>query len=184
MLNRKFIPWVIVACLCVLLILLLVRDSRVAPTIIETQHTDTLYRTRVDTLVVEKPVVKEKKVVEEKIIYVHDTVKVVIPISEYRFFEDGLYDITARGYEVSLSNVTVFPKTEYATITTTTEKTIYKDAWNCYLGVGIWAFDREVVPTVNLMLKTPKRWLLGVNIGYYNKRPIYGGSINYKILGK
>ena len=184
MLNRKFIPWVIVACLCVLLILLLVRDSRVAPTIIETQHTDTLYRIRVDTLVVEKPVVKEKKVVEEKIIYVHDTVKVVIPISEYRFFEDGLYDITARGYEVSLSNVTVFPKTEYATITTTTEKTIYKDAWNCYLGVGIWAFDREIVPTVNLMIKTPKRWLFGLNIGYYNKRPVYGGSVNYKIVGK
>ena len=184
MLNRKFIPWVIVACLCVLLILLLVRDSRVAPTIIETQHTDTLYRIRVDTLVVEKPVVKEKKVVEEKIIYIHDTVKVVIPISEYRFFEDGLYDITARGYEVSLSNVTVFPKTEYTTITTTTKKTVYKDAWNCYLGVGIWAFDREIVPTVNLMIKTPKRWLFGLNIGYYNKRPVYGGSVNYKIVGK
>ena len=139
---------------------------------------------RVDTLVVEKPVVKEKKVVEEKIIYVHDTVKVVIPISEYRFFEDGLYDITARGYEVSLSNVIVFPNTEYTTITTTTEKTIYKDAWNCYLGVGIWAFDREIVPTVNLTIKTPKRWLFGLNIGYYNKRPIYGGSVNYKIFGK
>ena len=184
MLNNKFIPWAIVACLCVLLILLLVRDSRVAPTIIETQHTDTLYRTRVDTLVVEKPVVKEEKVVEEKIIYVHDTVKVVIPISEYRFFEDGLYDITARGYEVSLSNVTVFPKTEYTTITTTTEKTIYKDAWNLYLGAEIWAFNRQVVPSVNLTLKTPKKWLFGLNIGYYNKRPIYGGSINYKIFGK
>ena len=184
MFNSKFIPWAIVACLCVLLILLLVRDSRVAPTIIETQHTDTLYTIRVDTLVVEKPLVKEKKVVEEKIIYVHDTVKVVIPISEYRFFEDGLYDITARGYEVSLSNVTVFPKTVYQTITNTTEKTIYKDAWNCYFGVGIWAFDREIVPTVNLTIKTPNRWLFGLNIGYYNKRPIYGGSVNYKIFGK
>ena len=184
MLNRKFIPWVIVACLCVLLILLLIRDSRVAPTIIETQHTDTLYKIRVDTLVVEKPVVKTEKVVAEKIIYVHDTIKVSIPISEYRFFEDGLYDITARGYEVSLSNVTVFPKTEYATITTTTEKTIYKDTWNLYLGAEIWAFNRQVVPSVNLTLKTPKKWLFGAKIGYYNKRPIYGGSINYKILGK
>ena len=182
--KSNILPWEIVACLCVLLILLLARDSRVAPTTIETQHTDTLYRTRVDTLVIEKPVVKEKKVVEEKIIYVHDTVKVVIPISEYRFFQDGIYDITARGYEVSLSNVTVFPKTEYVTITTTTEKTIYKDACNCYLGVGIWSFDREIVPTVNLMIKTQKRWLFGLNIGCYNKRPIYGGSVNYKILGK
>lgn len=184
MMKSKILPWAIVACLSALLILLLVRDSRVAPTIIETQRTDTLYKTRVDTFVVEKPVVKTEKVVEEKIVYVHDTIKVLIPISEYRFFEEGLYDITARGYEVSLSNVTVFPKTEYTTITTTTEKTIYKDAWNCYLGVGIWAFDREIAPMVNLMIKTQNRWLFGLNIGYYNKQPMYGGSVNYKILGK
>ena len=184
MLNNKYIPWAIVACLCVLLILLLVWDSRVAPTIIETQHTDTLYKTRVDTLVVEKPVVKTEKVVAEKIIYVHDTIKVAIPISEYRFFENGLYDITARGYEVSLSNVTVFPKTEYTTITTTTEKTIYKDTWNLYLGAEIWAFNRQVVPSVNLTLKTPKKWLLGAKIGYYEGGVVYGGQIGYKILGK
>lgn len=181
---NKILPWAIVACLSVLLILLLARDSRVAPTIIETQHTDTLYRTRVDTLVVEKPVVKEKKVVEEKIIYIHDTIKVAIPISEYRFFQDGIYDITARGYDVSLSNVTVFPKTEYTTITTTTEKTIYKDVWNCYLGVGIWALNDQVVPTVNLTLKTPKMWLISLNAGYCDGHLIYGGQFSYKILGK
>lgn len=139
---------------------------------------------RVDTLVVEKPVVKTEKVVAEKIIYVHDTIKVAIPISEYRFFEDGLYDITARGYEVSLSNVTVFPKTEYTTITTTTEKTIYKDTWNLYLGAEIWAFNRQVVPSVNLTLKTPKKWLFGAKIGYYEGGIVYGGQISYKIFGK
>lgn len=139
---------------------------------------------RIDTLVVEKPVVKTEKVVAEKIIYVHDTIKVAIPISEYRFFEDGLYDITARGYEVSLSNVTVFPKTEYTTITTTTEKTIYKDTWNLYLGAEIWAFNRQVVPSVNLTLKTPKKWLFGAKIGYYEGGVVYGGQISYKILGK
>lgn len=184
MMKSKILPWAIVACLCVLLILLLARDSRVAPTIIETRHTDTLYRTRVDTLVLEKPVVKEKKVVEEKIIYVHDTVKVVIPISEYRFFQDGIYDITARGYDVSLSNITVFPKTEYRTVTNTVETTIYKDNWNLYFGAGFWTFNTQVVPTVNLALKTPKMWLISLNTGYYNGGVIYGGQISYKILGK
>ena len=139
---------------------------------------------RVDTLVVEKPVVKTEKVVAEKIIYVHDTIKVAIPISEYRFFEDGLYDITARGYEVSLSNVTVFPKTVFETITNTVETTVYKDTWNLYLGAEIWAFNRQVVPSVNLTLKTPKKWLLGVKIGYYEGGVVYGGQIGYKILGK
>lgn len=139
---------------------------------------------RIDTFVVEKPVVKTKKVVEEKIIYVHDTVKVVIPISEYRFFQDGIYDITARGYDVSLNNVTVFPKTEYRTVTNTVETTVYKDTWNLYFGAGIWALNDQVVPTVNLSLKTPKMWLISLNAGYYNGGIVYGGQISYKILGK
>lgn len=139
---------------------------------------------RIDTFVVEKPVVKTKKVVEEKIIYVHDTVKVVIPISEYRFFQDGIYDITARGYDVSLNNVTVFPKTEYRTVTNTVETTIYKDTWNLYFGAGIWALNGQVVPMVNLSLKTPKMWLISLNTGYYNGDIVYGGQISYKILGK
>lgn len=124
---NKILPWAISIVSVALLILLCIKDSRVPTTTIEIQRTDTLFLTRVDTFVVEKPVVKTKKVVEEKIICVHDTVKVVIPISEYRFFQDGIYDITARGYDVSLSNVTVFPKTEYRTVTNTVETTIYKD---------------------------------------------------------
>lgn len=183
MLRSKFIPWAIACVLGVLLLWSLV-DSGEPAKIIEKKHTDTLVLTKIDSVFIEKPVVKTEKVVEEKIIYVHDTIKVVIPISEYRFFEDGLYDITAKGYDVSLSNVTVFPKTEYRTITNTKEKTIYKDVWNCYLGVGIWAFDREIVPTVNLTLKTPKKWLFSANVGYYNHSLVYGGQVSYKILGK
>lgn len=182
--KSNILPWAISIVSVALLILLCIKDSRVPTTTIEIQRTDTLFLTRVDTFVVEKPVVKTKKVVEEKIIYVHDTVKVVIPISEYRFFQDGIYDITARGYDVSLSNVTVFPKTEYRTVTNTVETTVYKDTWNLYLGVEIWTFNRQLVPSVNLMLKTPKMWLFGAKIGYYEGGVVYGGQISYKILGK
>ena len=182
--KSNILPWAISIVSVALLILLCIKDSRVPTTTIEIQRTDTLFLTRVDTFVVEKPVVKTKKVVEEKIIYVHDTVKVVIPISEYRFFQDGIYDITARGYDVSLSNVTVFPKTEYRTVTNTVETTVYKDTWNLYFGAGIGALNDQVVPTINLSLKTPKRWLVSLNTGYYNGGIIYGGQISYKILGK
>ena len=109
--KSNILPWAIVGVLGVLLLWSLNTESG-EPIVITERHTDTIVKTHIDTFVVEKPVVKTKKVVEEKIIYVHDTVKVVIPISEYRFFQDGIYDITARGYDVSLNNVTVFPKTE------------------------------------------------------------------------
>ena len=181
--KSNILPWAIVGVLGVLLLWSLNTESG-EPVVITEQHTDTIVTTHIDTFVVDKPVVKTKKVVEEKIIYVHDTVKVVIPISEYRFFEDGIYDITARGYDVSLSNVTVFPKTEYRTVTNTVETTIYKDTWNLYFGAGFWAFNTQVVPTVNLTLKTPKMWLISLNTGYYNGGIVYGGQISYKILGK
>ena len=181
--KSNILPWAIVGVLVVLLFWSLNTESG-EPLVIEKHTTDTIVTTRIDTFVVEKPVVKTKKVIEEKIIYVHDTVKVVIPISEYRFFEDGLYDITAKGYDVSLSNVTVFPKTEYRTVTNTVETTVYKDTWNLYLGAEIWAFNRQVVPSVNLTLKTPKKWLFGAKIGYYEGGVVYGGQISYKILGK
>ena len=69
----------------------------------ETQPNEEVIRQRdtvvvkvTDTLETEKPVPVYSKVVEEKIIYVHDTVFVSIPISEYRFYEKGKYDIIAR----------------------------------------------------------------------------------------
>ena len=185
MLNRKFIPWAIVGILVVLLILLLVRDSRVAPTIIETQHTDTLTVVKHDTIEVTKVVtVVEKEPSDTVYLTVRDSIFVPVPRQEYTFSEPDLFDFRVKGFGVEFLDAKVYPKTIYQTITNTVETTVYKDAWNCYLGVGIWAFDREIVPTVNLTIKTPNRWLFGLNIGYYNKRPIYGGSVNYKILGK
>lgn len=168
---------------CVLVVLLVwslgTRGEK--PVVTEKHTTDTTLVVKHDTTVVEKIAYKEKKIVDTVFVTVRDSIFVPIPISEYRFKEDGLFDITARGYEVSLSNVTVFPKTEYRTITNTVEKEVYRNSWNCYLGVGIWTFDREVVPTVNLMVKTRNKWLFGLNAGYYNKQLIYGGSVNYKI---
>ena len=180
---KRAVPWVLVGVLGVFLILSLADSGEPSIEVVK-EHTDTLIITKVCTLTVEKPIIKETKVVDEKFIYVHDTIRVPIPISEYRFFEKDLYDITARGYEVSLNNVTVYPKTEYKTITNTVEKEIYRDSWNCYLGTGFWAFDKEIVPTVNLILKTQNKWLFGANVGYYNKNTIYGVSVNYKIIGK
>lgn len=180
---KRAVPWVLVGVLGVFLILSLADSGEPSIEVVK-EHTDTLIITKVCTLTVEKPIIKETKVVDEKIIYVHDTIRVPIPISEYRFFEKDLYDITARGYEVSLNNVTVYPKTEYRTITNTVEKEIYRNSWNCYLGIGFLGFHKEIIPTVNLMLKTQNKWLFGLSAGFYNNQGVYEVSANYKILGK
>jgi hypothetical protein len=95
-----------------------------------------------------------------------------------------MFDFKVKGFEVEFLEANVYPKTVYKTITNTVETTIYKDSWNLYFGAGIWAFNKDIVPTLNLTLKTPKRWIISLNTGYYNGGFIYGGQFGYKILGK
>ena len=70
---------------------------RVTETIADTifiSRFDTIFLRSVDTL------------------YNTDTIRVVVPISTYRFEEKGLYDITASGFHLSIDSIKVFPKTE------------------------------------------------------------------------
>lgn len=172
----------IIAALLVVLGVSLSRPDKVVEVI--KHQTDSLVVVKHDTFTITKVVEVEKKVV--------DTVHVKsegdstpIPISEYRFFKPNEYDITARGFNVTIPSITVFPKTITKTVTNTIEKeVVLESAWNCYLGVGFWAFDKNVVPTANLIIKAQNKWLFGANVGWYNGRPIYGGNISYKILGK
>lgn len=189
--NKTHIAWWIVGILativCVLVVLLtwsLNVDSG-EPTVTEKHTTDTLTVIKHDTTTITKVITKvEKEPVDTVYLTIRDSIFVPVPRQEYTFSEPDLFDFRVKGFEVEFLDAKVYPKTEYTTITTTTEKTIYKDAWNCYLGVGIWAFNKEVVPTVNLTLKTPKKWLFGLNVGYYNRGLVYGGQVSYKILGK
>lgn len=172
---------VIIAVLVLVLGLVLKRPEKV---ITETKYlTDTTTVTKIDTVEVTKIVEVEKRVVDTTYITVRDSILVPIPMSEYRFFQKGLYDITAYGYNVSLSNITVFPKTVYHTVTNTVEKEVLVNKYSLYLGGGIWAFNGEVIPKVSLALKTKNRWLFEASAGYYDKAWIYGATAYYE-LGK
>ena len=140
---------------------------------------DTTFITKIDTVEVTKIVEVEKRVVDTTYITVRDSVLVPIPMNEYRFFQKGLYDITAYGYNVSLSNIIVFPKTVYQTVTNTVEKEVLVTNWNIYGGFGIWRFKDEWIPNVGLAIKAPKNLLFTVNLGYYDKSLLYGGTAYY-----
>lgn len=184
MLNRKFIPWAIVGVLVVLLLWSLNTDSR-EPVVITERHTDTLLRVVHDTVEVTKVVtLTEKEPADTVYLTVRDSIFVPVPRQEYTFSKPDLFDFRVKGFGVEFLDAKVYPKTVFETITNTVETTVYKDTWNLYLGAEIWAFNRQVVPSVNLTLKTPKKWLLGAKIGYYEGGVVYGGQISYKIFGK
>ena len=172
---------VVITVLVLILGLVLKRPEKV---ITETKYlTDTTTVTKIDTVEITKIVEVEKRVVDTTYITVRDSVLVPIPMSEYRFFEKGLYDITAYGYNVSLSNIIVFPKTVYQTVTNTVEKEVLVNKYSLYLGGGVWVLNNKTIPHIGLAVKAPKNFLFTANLGYYDKNLLYGGTVYYK-LGK
>lgn len=176
-LKLHIIYLVIIAVLALILGLVLKRPEKV---ITETKYlTDTTFVERIDTVEITKIVEVEKRVVDTTYITVRDSILVPIPMSEYRFFQKGLYDITAYGYNVSLSNITVFPKTVYQTVTNTVEKEVLVNNYEIFGGLGIWRFKDEWIPNIGLAVKAPKNFLFTANLGYYNKSLLYGGTVYY-----
>lgn len=155
----------------------------------ETQPNEEVIRQRdtvvvkvTDTLETEKPVPVYSKVVEEKIIYVHDTVFVSIPISEYRFYEKGKYDIIARGHDVQLSSVKVFPQSTVKVITNTVTKEVYKNEWNLFATANLRLSNGIISPSMGLCLSPPNKWLIGLDFGLYGNKAIYGVTVGYKLF--
>lgn len=147
---------------------------------------DTVTVVKTDTVTTTKvvEVIKERVVVDTAYIYVNDTIKVPVPISQYHFFEKNKYDIYARGYNVSMESVTVFPETIYKTITTTTETIKTVDYWSLYAGAGIWYYDQKIIPHISVAAKTPKKWILSADVGYYDHNLMFGGTALYKFTQK
>ena len=108
------------------------------PEIVEKHQSDTVTITRIDTVVVERPV--PVRVVETRtdtlLLYrPQDTIRVPVPIRQYSF-RDSLYSLDVSGYHVTLDRLEVYPRTVYKTITNTTERTVTdKKRW----GFGVQA---------------------------------------------
>lgn len=175
---------IIIAVLVVMLGFLIQQPVQVSEVVKHT--TDTLVVVKRDTVTTTKivEVVKDRVVVDTAYISVNDTVFVPVPISSYHFRENNQYDITARGYNVSLESVTVFPKTVYKTTTSTTETIKTVEAFALYAGAGLWYYNNAMIPHASIAAKIPKNWIISADLGYYNSNVIFGGTALYKFTQK
>lgn len=180
--NNKRVHIIYLAIVSVLVIMLGLVLRRPEKVIVETKYlTDTTTVTNIDTVEVIRVIEVEKTVTDTAYITVRDSIFVPVPISTYRFSEEGLYDITAHGFNVSLSNVTVYPKTVYRTVTNTVEKQVLARKWEIYGGFGLWRFRQEWMPNIGLAIKTPKNLLFTANLGYYDRSLLFGGTVYYNL---
>lgn len=173
--------WRLYICLFMLVVLgiALNRHERVVE--VAKHYTDTVVVFRHDTFVLTKFIEVERHTVDTVYVKSDNRDSTAIPISSYHFHEADKYDIVARGFNVSLNKVCVYPKVEYRTVTNTVEKTIVPKKWDIYAGCGLSAFDGGVAPSVHVTLKTPSAWLFGGKIGIYESKPVYGVSVQYKL---
>jgi hypothetical protein len=109
---------------------------------------DTIIKTKIvhDTMWLERVVYRDMPVVVKEVdtVRVTDTVKVAIPMYNYRF-KDDLYDISAEGYEVRLNSVTVYPRTEYKI-----ERVETKNKWGLGIHMGYGVSEHGFSPYIGL----------------------------------
>lgn len=140
------------------------RDVSDGKEIVRSIVTDTVYVTRVDTVYVTRPVVKERVVVDT--VYV-ETEKggLPLPLEQLRYEEKGRFEAWVTGFHVSLDSVKLYDKVVERTVTRTV-RTEAKQGYACVPYMGFKAFEGTVSPNIGLMFETPKSWILGAEIGY------------------
>ena len=143
---------------------------------------DTTYLSIRDTLTITKFKTIEKTVSSDTVyIRSNDTIFLPVPMYDYNFKEEGVYDIDVYGYNVKLNKVELYPQTKIVTVTQTVEKIAQED-WDFYLRGGFGAFNGGIVPKVGFMLKAPNRVSFGGNIGYYNNNLAFDMEVGYKLF--
>ena len=146
--------------------------------------TDTVteYKIIRDTAFVERPKLC-KEIIRDTVwldsLLDNDYNHLIVSQKEYR---DSDYVAWVSGIEPQLDSIMVFNNTEYVFKTSTIEtvKTIEDKTGKWFAGAGIYRFDNDLVPKLNVVYQK-KRIIVGASVGLYNKQPIYGVDINYKI---
>lgn len=166
--------------------LMLSTFNEIPPNHIPVSKTDTIsvteYKTIVDTIFVDKPK------------YYKEVVRDTVPLNQFARNEDNYLVVTQKEYrdsnyvawvsgvEPQLDSIMVFNNTEYVFKTSTIEKvkTIEDKTGKWFTGAGLYRLDNTLVPKLNVVYQK-KRIMVGASVGLYNKQPICGVDINYKI---
>ena len=146
--------------------------------------TDTVteYKIIRDTAFVERPKLC-KEIIRDTVwldsLLDNDYNHLIVSQKEYR---DSDYVAWVSGIEPQLDSIMVFKNTEYVFKTSTIEKvkTIEEKTGKLFTGAGLYRLDNTLVPKINIVYQK-KRIMVGASVGLYNKQPIYGVDINFKV---
>ena len=166
--------------------LMLSTFNEIPPDYIHVTKSDTIsvteYKTIRDTIFVDKPKYYKEVVIDTvpiNLFVTNEDSCLVVTQKEYR---DSNYVAWVSGVEPQLDSIMVFNNTEYVFKTSTIEKvkTIEDKTGKWFTGAGLYRLDNTLVPKLNVVYQK-KRIMVGASVGLYNKQPIYGVDINFKV---
>lgn len=174
---KKYIPYIIIAVLSVLLFLSYTQNRT---EIVERVVTDTLTIFHRDTIRERIPHYLSEKVVDTIVVMEASENGLKLPITQ-RFYEGNDYQAWVSGYKPSLDSINVFAKTVTKTVTNTVTKEVYPKTLDWYINAGSMIIDKDPAPYFGLSVKFKSDWTVGANVGYYREKPFYGINIGVKI---
>ena len=148
--------------------------------------TDTIshieYKAVKDTIFIDKPKYYKEIIRDTVPINMYVENKSNYLIATQKEYRDSNYVAWISGVEPQLDSIMVFNNTEYVFKTATIEtiKTIEDKTGQLFAGAGIYKVDNALVPKLNIGYQK-NRIMVGAILCWYNKQPIYGVDINYKI---
>lgn len=131
-----------------------------------------------DTIYVVKPKLVESTITDTFVIIINDT-SISLPV-EQRVYSDSTYTAWVSGINPTLDSLTLFQSstTIYKTIETT--QTIPDVSSKVFAGIGLDVIDKSYVPKVGVAYQK-KKFMVGADLGLYDKQVIYGLNVKYKI---
>lgn len=174
---KTYIPYIIIA---VLLAVLVFSSTNKKNVVVEKAETDTIFIEKIDTVVYEKPIFIKQTVVDTFI--VKDSVNNQHIIQKIqRYYRDSIYEAWVSGYRPNLDSIHIFRKTIINTITNTITKEIYPKTTDLYMKLGFSCIGNKLSPVVGLNLKLKNDMIWGGELGYYDKKIMYGLNFGFKI---
>lgn len=178
--NKGCIPWIVVGVLVVLLVWSLCTKGG-EPVVIEKHTTDTLIVVKTDTLVFTEVIIKETP--KDTVYITSDKGEdIPIPISEYEFSEEGQFNFRVRGFDVNFLSATIYPKTIIKVVESTTNTTVREDKSALFAYGGFSVISDAFYPKVGLGLSLKNRWLILGDIGFFQRKPMFGMTIGYNMI--
>jgi len=175
--NKFHLLYIIVIVVLVALLLASKRQIKV----VENRVTDTIVKTRIDTITSYIPKYIVKKTIDTIYLPSSEKGEIAITIEQRYYREEGVYDAWISGYKPSLDSINTYPRVEYRTITNNVTKEIYKSTFDFYPYIGFRRFDDKIGQVIGLSVKMPKKWMYSGEIGVMDNKIMYGITIGYKI---